>query len=33
MQIAGKAFDEFTVIGVAHAYKQDAGWFARRPTI
>jgi aspartyl-tRNA(Asn)/glutamyl-tRNA(Gln) amidotransferase subunit A len=33
MQIAGKAFDEFTVIRVAHAYEQDARWFERRPTI
>jgi aspartyl-tRNA(Asn)/glutamyl-tRNA(Gln) amidotransferase subunit A len=33
MQIAGKAFDEFTVLRVAHAYEQDARWFERRPTI
>jgi aspartyl-tRNA(Asn)/glutamyl-tRNA(Gln) amidotransferase subunit A len=31
MQIAGKAFDEFTVLRVAHAYEQDARWFERRP--
>ena len=33
MQIAGKAFDEFTVLRVAHAYEQDARWFERRPTM
>ena len=31
MQIAGKAFDESTVLRVAHAYEQDAGWFKRHP--
>jgi aspartyl-tRNA(Asn)/glutamyl-tRNA(Gln) amidotransferase subunit A len=31
MQIAGKAFDEFTVLRVAHAYEQSARWFERRP--
>jgi len=33
MQIAGKAFDESTVLRIAHAYEQDARWFERRPTI
>lgn len=33
MQIAGKPFDESTVLRVAHAYEQDAGWFERRPTM
>jgi aspartyl-tRNA(Asn)/glutamyl-tRNA(Gln) amidotransferase subunit A len=33
MQIAGKPFDEATVLRVAHAYEQDAGWFERRPPI
>jgi aspartyl-tRNA(Asn)/glutamyl-tRNA(Gln) amidotransferase subunit A len=31
MQIAGRAFDEPTVLRVAHAYEQEAGWFERRP--
>jgi aspartyl-tRNA(Asn)/glutamyl-tRNA(Gln) amidotransferase subunit A len=31
IQIAGKAFDESTVLRVAHAYEQDARWFERRP--
>jgi aspartyl-tRNA(Asn)/glutamyl-tRNA(Gln) amidotransferase subunit A len=33
MQIAGSAFDEFTVLRVAHAYEQDARWFERCPAI
>jgi aspartyl-tRNA(Asn)/glutamyl-tRNA(Gln) amidotransferase subunit A len=33
MQIAGKAFDESTVLRAAHAYEQDAKWFERRPEI
>ncbi|MBI4473764.1 MAG: aspartyl/glutamyl-tRNA amidotransferase subunit A [Acidobacteria bacterium] len=33
LQIAGNAFDEATVLRVAHAYEQDARWFERRPTI
>jgi aspartyl-tRNA(Asn)/glutamyl-tRNA(Gln) amidotransferase subunit A len=33
MQIAGKAFDESTVLRVAHAYEQDAGWCERRPAM
>ena len=27
MQITGSAFDEATVLRVAHAYEQDAKWF------
>jgi aspartyl-tRNA(Asn)/glutamyl-tRNA(Gln) amidotransferase subunit A len=33
MQIAGRAFDETTVLRVAHAYEQHAGWFERRPPL
>ncbi len=33
LQIAGKAFDESTVLRVAHAYEQDARWFERRPAM
>jgi aspartyl-tRNA(Asn)/glutamyl-tRNA(Gln) amidotransferase subunit A len=33
MQIVGKAFDEATVLRVAHAYEQDARWFERRPPV
>jgi aspartyl-tRNA(Asn)/glutamyl-tRNA(Gln) amidotransferase subunit A len=33
MQIAGRAFDEFTVLRVAHAYEQETGWFERRPAL
>jgi aspartyl-tRNA(Asn)/glutamyl-tRNA(Gln) amidotransferase subunit A len=33
MQIAGKAFDEATVLRVAHAYEQNTRWFERHPGI
>jgi len=33
MQITGRPFDESTVLRVAHAYEQNAGWFHRRPAI
>jgi aspartyl-tRNA(Asn)/glutamyl-tRNA(Gln) amidotransferase subunit A len=33
MQIAGKAFDEATVLRVAHTYEQDARWFERHPAV
>jgi aspartyl-tRNA(Asn)/glutamyl-tRNA(Gln) amidotransferase subunit A len=33
MQIAGKAFDESTVLRAAHAYEQDAKWIERRPEL
>ena len=31
LQIAGKAFDEKTVLRTAYAYEQNARWFERRP--
>jgi aspartyl-tRNA(Asn)/glutamyl-tRNA(Gln) amidotransferase subunit A len=33
MQIMGGAFDEATVLGVAHAYEQATGWSARTPLL
>jgi aspartyl-tRNA(Asn)/glutamyl-tRNA(Gln) amidotransferase subunit A len=33
LQIAGKPFDESTVLRVAYAYQQAARWFERRPPI
>ena len=33
MQIAGRVFDEETVLRAAHAYEQNARWFERRPPI
>jgi aspartyl-tRNA(Asn)/glutamyl-tRNA(Gln) amidotransferase subunit A len=33
LQIAGKPFDEPTVLRVAWAYQQAARWFERRPPI
>jgi aspartyl-tRNA(Asn)/glutamyl-tRNA(Gln) amidotransferase subunit A len=33
MQIVGKAFDEFTVLRIAHTYEQEARWFERIPSI
>ena len=33
LQIAGKPFDETTVMNVAYAYQQHAGWFERRPQL
>jgi aspartyl-tRNA(Asn)/glutamyl-tRNA(Gln) amidotransferase subunit A len=33
VQIAGKAFDESTVLRVAHAYEQSARWYERTPTL
>ena len=33
MQIAAKAFDESTVLRIAHAYEQSARWFERTPMI
>ena len=33
LQIAGKPFDESTVLRVAYTYQQSAGWFQRRPPI
>lgn len=33
LQLLGKAFDEATVLGVAHAYEQAAGWHRQTPEI
>lgn len=33
IQIAGRPFDEETVLRAAHAYEQNARWFERRPPI
>ncbi|GAB4380813.1 MAG: amidase [Elainellaceae cyanobacterium] len=33
LQIAGRAFDEATVLQVGYAYEQAAGWFDRRPIL
>ena len=33
LQIAGRAFDEETVLRVAHAYEQATDWHTRRPTL
>jgi aspartyl-tRNA(Asn)/glutamyl-tRNA(Gln) amidotransferase subunit A len=33
LQIAGRAFDEATVLAVAHAYERAAGWHRRRPPL
>jgi aspartyl-tRNA(Asn)/glutamyl-tRNA(Gln) amidotransferase subunit A len=33
LQIMGRAFDEATVLSVAHAYERATDWHARRPTL
>jgi len=33
LQLLGKAFDERTLLGAAHAYEQAAGWFNRLPDV
>ncbi len=33
LQVAGRAFDEATVLRTAHAYEQQAGWFRRKPPV
>ncbi|ACZ39359.1 Asp-tRNA(Asn)/Glu-tRNA(Gln) amidotransferase subunit GatA [Sphaerobacter thermophilus] len=33
LQLLGRAFDEATVLRVAHAYEQAAGWSERRPPL
>jgi aspartyl-tRNA(Asn)/glutamyl-tRNA(Gln) amidotransferase subunit A len=33
LQIAGKPFDEPTVLRVAYTYQQDARWFEQRPPV
>jgi aspartyl-tRNA(Asn)/glutamyl-tRNA(Gln) amidotransferase subunit A len=32
LQVLGKAFDEQTVIAVAHAYEQATDWHTKEPT-
>ena len=33
MQIAGRPFDEATILRVAHAYEQNTDWHSRRPPV
>jgi aspartyl-tRNA(Asn)/glutamyl-tRNA(Gln) amidotransferase subunit A len=33
LQVLGKSFDEQTVLRVAHAYEQAAGWYKERPNL
>jgi aspartyl-tRNA(Asn)/glutamyl-tRNA(Gln) amidotransferase subunit A len=33
MQVIGRAFDEETILRVAHAYEQAAQWHLKKPTI
>jgi aspartyl-tRNA(Asn)/glutamyl-tRNA(Gln) amidotransferase subunit A len=33
MQIVGKAFDESTVLAIAHAYEQSTEWHKRKPKL
>jgi aspartyl-tRNA(Asn)/glutamyl-tRNA(Gln) amidotransferase subunit A len=33
LQILGKAFDEETVLRVAHAYEQATGWHKVKPVV
>ena len=33
LQLLGKSFDEQTLLGVAHAYEQSAGWFSHLPEL
>ena len=33
LQLAGKSFDELTVLRAAHAYEQSTNWRTRRPPI
>lgn len=33
MQLAGRPFEDATVLRAGHAYEQAAGWIARRPTL
>ena len=33
LQIAGRAFDEATVLNVAYAYEQTTDWHKRRPEL
>ena len=33
MQIAGRPFEDATVLAIGHAYEQAARWFERHPTL
>ena len=33
LQLAGKPFDELTVLRAAHAYEQATDWHTRRPPL
>jgi aspartyl-tRNA(Asn)/glutamyl-tRNA(Gln) amidotransferase subunit A len=33
LQLAGRPFDEATVLNVAHAYQQNTAWHLERPPI
>jgi aspartyl-tRNA(Asn)/glutamyl-tRNA(Gln) amidotransferase subunit A len=33
LQLAGRPFDEATVLRVGHAYEQATGWHTRRPPV
>ena len=33
LQLAGRPFDDATVLRVAHAYERETGWLARRPDL
>lgn len=33
LQLMGRAFDEATILQLAHAYEQSSGWYRRRPPL
>ena len=33
LQVAGRPFDDETILRVAHAYEREAGWSAHRPAV
>jgi Asp-tRNA(Asn)/Glu-tRNA(Gln) amidotransferase A subunit family amidase len=33
MQLAGRAFDEATLLRIAHAYEESTRWHTRRPPV
>jgi aspartyl-tRNA(Asn)/glutamyl-tRNA(Gln) amidotransferase subunit A len=33
LHISGRLFDDATVLKVAHAYEQAAGWYTRHPDL
>ena len=33
LQIAGRPFDESTVLRAGHVYEQETGWYSRRPDV